>query len=88
MSMVQLRALAKENNLRGYSRLRKNDLINMIFESSKVISNESKDENKDENKTIKLTKNKRKNISQKASKLSNKSNNLIDINDLKSQRMI
>ena len=34
MNMVQLRALAKENNLRGYSRLRKNDLINLIFGSS------------------------------------------------------
>ena len=38
MSMVQLRALAKENNLRGYSRLRKNDLINMIFESLKAMN--------------------------------------------------
>ena len=34
MNMVQLRALAKENNLRGYSRLRKADLINFINESS------------------------------------------------------
>ena len=87
MNMVQLRALAKENNLRGYSRLRKNDLINMIFESLRVTSNEVKDEIKDEDKTIKLTKNKRKKISQKASILSKKSKNLrIDINDLKSQK--
>ena len=43
MNMVQLRALAKENNLRGYSRLRKNDLINLIFGSSI-----KKDEHKDE----------------------------------------
>ena len=60
MSMVQLRALAKENNLRGYSRLRRNDLINTIFESLRVTSNETKDEIKDEDKTIKSTKNKRK----------------------------
>ena len=89
MNMVQLRALAKENNLRGYSRLRKNDLINMIFESLEVTNNkeEIKEEIKDENQTNKkLTRNKRKKISQKASKLSKKSKNLrIDINDLKSQ---
>ena len=72
MNMVQLRTLAKENNLRGYSRLRKNDLINMIFESLEVTNNkeEIKEEIKDENQTNKkLTRNKRKNISQKASKL-------------------
>ena len=33
MNMAQLKALAKENNLRGYSRLRKADLINFINES-------------------------------------------------------
>ena len=84
--MVQLRALAKENNLRGYSRLRWNDLINMIFESLEVTNN--KDEIKDENQTNKkLMRNKRKKISQKASKLSKKSKNLrIDINNLKSQK--
>ena len=94
MNMVQLRALAKENNLRGYSRLRKNDLINLIFESLKVTTNkekikdETKDEIKDEYQTNKkLTRNKRKKISQKASKLSKKSKNLrIDINNLKSQK--
>ena len=86
MNMVQLRALAKENNLRGYSRLRKNDLINMIFESLEVINN--KEEIKGENQTNKkLMRNKRKKISQKASKLSKKSKNLrIDINNLKSQK--
>ena len=90
MNMVQLRALAKENNLRGYSRLRKNDLINMIFELLEVGNNEEeiKEEIKDENQmNKKLTRNKRKKISQKASKLSKKSKNLkIDINDLKSQK--
>ena len=92
MNMVQLRALAKENNLRGYSRLRKNDLINMIFESLEVTNNkeEIKDKIKDENQTNKkLMRNKRKKISQKASKLSKKSKNLrIDINDLNYKRMI
>ena len=68
MNMVQLRALAKENNLRGYLRLRKNDLINMIFESLEVTNNkeEIKEEIKDENQmNKKLTRNKRKKISQK-----------------------
>ena len=63
MNMVQLRALAKENNLRGYSRLRKNDLINMIFESLEVTNNkeEIKEQIKDENQTNKkLTRKKRK----------------------------
>ena len=86
MNMVQLRALAKENNLRGYSRLRKNELVNMIFESLEVTNN--KEEIKDENQTNKkLMRNKRKKISQKDSKLSKKSKNLrIDINNLKSQK--
>ena len=90
MNMVQLRALAKENNLRGYLRLRKNDLINMIFESLEVTNNkeEIKEEIKDKNQTNKkLMRNKHKKISQKASKLSKKSKNLrIDINYLKSQK--
>ena len=67
MDMVQLRALAKENSLRGYSRLRKNDLIDVIFESLEVNNNkeEIKDEIKDENQmNKKLTRNKRKKISQ------------------------
>ena len=33
MNMTQLRSLAKERNLRSYSRLRKADLINFINES-------------------------------------------------------
>ena len=82
MNMVKLRALAKENNLRGYSRLRKNELINMIFESLEVTNNREEIQT---NK--KLTRNKRKKISQKASKLLKKSKSLrIDINDLKSQK--
>ena len=89
MNMVQLRALAKENNLRGYSRLRKNDLINLIFGST-IKKDEIKDEtNKSEIKESnkELTKSQRKRMSQKASKLSKKSKNLrIDINNLKSQK--
>ena len=88
MNMVQLRSLAKENNLRGYSRLRKNDLINFInagiFEST-INKNEVKDETISHNKE--LTKNQCKRMSQKASKLSKKSKSLrIDINNLKSQK--
>ena len=33
MNMKKLRSLAKERNLRGYSRLRKADLINFLMES-------------------------------------------------------
>ena len=33
MNIIQLRSLAKERNLRGYSRLRKADLIDFINES-------------------------------------------------------
>ena len=33
MNMNQLRSLAKERNLRGYSRLRKADLINFLREN-------------------------------------------------------
>ena len=92
MNMVQLRSLAKENNLRGYSRLRKNDLINFInagiFEST-INKNEVKDEVKDQNYLTqqRTNQNQRKRMSQKAYKLSKKSKNLrIDINNLKSQK--
>ena len=85
MNMIQLRALAKGNNLRGYSRLRKNDLINLIFGSSIKKDETNKDEIRESNKE--LTKNQRKRMSHKASKLSTKSKNLrIDINNLKSQK--
>ena len=53
MNVVQLRALAKENNLRGYSRLRKNDLINLIFGSLNVTI--KKDEIKDEHNKFDFT---------------------------------
>ena len=73
MNMVQLRALAKENNLRGYSRLRKNDLINLIFEST-IKKDEIKDETnkgeiKKQHSNKELTKSQRKRMPQKASKI-------------------
>ena len=100
--MVQLRALAKENNLRGYSRLRKADLINFINESlykdeppkNEVPLDESqahyepKDKSREQHQNDKtLSKRQRKRNAQKASKFSKKSKNLrIEINDLKSQK--
>ena len=53
MNMVQLRALAKGNNLRGYSRLIKNDLINLIFESLNVIITKDEIENETKDQTSK-----------------------------------
>ena len=89
MNMVQLRALAKENNLRGYSRLRKADLINFINESMGSTRDPSEHSHKDEppkdetlvpkeqpQKDNKLTKRQRKQNAQKASKLSKTSKNL------------
>ena len=87
MNMVQLRALAKENNPRGYSRLRKNDLINLITTS---IPQKNRDTSKEELRkepNKELTRRQRKRIAQKASKESKKSKNLrIDINNFKSQK--
>ena len=39
MNMTKLRSLARERNLRGYSRLRKADLINLLHENLRVSSN-------------------------------------------------
>ena len=44
MNMVQLRGLAKEYKLTRYSRLRKAELINLIYESSNEVSNEVSNE--------------------------------------------
>ena len=91
MNMNQLRLLAKDHNLRGYSRLRKADLINFLRE------NESPNSSGDEIKqpieqplsgaiTSTLTKRQLKHRRNKASKLSKNSKNLrIEIDDLKSQ---
>ena len=38
MNMNQLRSLAKERNLRGYSRLRKVDLIKFLRENEPIVS--------------------------------------------------
>ena len=96
MNMVQLRALAKGHNLRGYSRLRKADLINFINESipedeppkdESRTHHEPREQPQKDDENTKLSKRQRKRMAQKASKLSKKSKNLrIEINDLKSQK--
>ena len=88
--MKQLRSLAKERNLRGYSRLRKADLINFLCKNKPI--NASINSNGDEIKQPieqpieqHLTKRQLKRRRNKASKLSKKSKNLkIEIDDLKS----
>ena len=91
MNMNQLRSLAKEHKLRGYSRLRKADLINFIAESFREslreIEEPQKDENNNEIMNNILTKCQLKRRRNKASKLSKRSKNLrIEIDDLKSQK--
>ena len=97
MNMAQLRSLAKERNLRGYSRLRKADLINFINESlceepinnptNEITEQPQKDEILSEASSKALTKRQLKRRRNKASKLSKKSKNLrIEIDDLKSQK--
>ena len=96
MNMVQLRALAKGHNLRGYSRLRKADLINFINESIREdeppkdesrVHHEPREQPQKDDENTKLSKRQRKHMAQKASKLSKKSKNLrIEINDLKPQK--
>ena len=39
MNMTELRSLAREHNLRGYSRLRKADLITLLHKNLRVSSN-------------------------------------------------
>ena len=88
--MKELRSLAKEHNLRGYSRLRKADLINFLRENEPT--NASPNLNGDEvEQPIKqpieqpLTKRQLKRRRSKAAKLSKKSKNLrIEFDDLKS----
>ena len=91
--MAELRALAKEIKLKGYSRLRKDGLIKVINEAYKEEVTSYKTPKKkflprNNPKNIKkLTKRQNKRASQKASKLSKKSKNLrIDINNFKSRR--
>ena len=88
MNMKELRSLAKERNLRGYSRLRKADLINFLCE------NEPNDEieqpiEKPLNDELSgaLTKQQLKHGRNKASKLSKMAKKLrIEIDDLKSKK--
>ena len=93
MNMAELKALAKENKLKSYSRLRKDELIKLINDAYKeeVTSYKTPKEEvptkERPQKDKKLTKRQNKHASQKASELSKKSKNLkIDINNLKSQR--
>ena len=94
MNMNELRSLAKECNLRGYSRLRKADLINLLCLNVRV----SPDANRvpeiehiekqpiEQPLTNTLTKRQLKRRRNKASKLSKKAKNLrIEIDDLRSQ---
>ena len=82
MNMTELRSLVRERNLRGYSRLRKADLINLLHENLRVSSNTTLGPQTEKP----LTKRQLKHRRNKASKLSKKAKNLrIEIDDLKSQ---
>ena len=88
--MNELRSLAKEHNLRGYSRLRKADLINLLRLNVRVSPNENRvpeiEQPIEQLLTNTLTKRQLKFRRNKASKLSKKAKNLrIEIDDLKSQ---
>ena len=91
MNMNELRSLAKERNLRGYSRLRKVDLINLLRlyvrvspDANRVLEIEHIEQ--PEQPLTTLTKRQLKRRRNKASKLSKKSKTLrIEIDDLKSQ---
>ena len=85
MNMDELRSLAKERNLRGYSRLRKVDLINLLRTHIPVSPDATLGvDNQTEPKP--LTKRQIKHRRNKASTLSKRTKNLrIEIDDLKSQ---
>ena len=97
MNMNELRSLAREGNLRGYSRLRKADLINLLCLNVRVSPNanrvpeiaepiEQTIEQTMEKPLNTLTKCQLKRRRNKASKLSKKARSLrIEINELKSQ---
>ena len=99
MNMTELRSLARERNLRGYSRLRKAELINLLRENLRVSPNATWDPEAQSVGTAQgpgrsplgqqteqpLTKHQLKHRRNKASKLSKKEKNLrIEIDDLKS----
>ena len=87
MNMNELRSLAREHNLRGYSRLRKTDLINLLCLNVRVSPNATRvPEIIEQPLTNTLTKRQLKRRRNKASKLSKKAKSLrIEIDDLKSQ---
>ena len=89
--MNGLRSLARERNLRGHSRLRKADLINLLCLNVRVSPNatrvpEINIEQPLEQPLNTLTKRQLKHRRNKASKLSKKARSLrIEIDNLKSQ---
>ena len=91
MNMNELRSLARERNLRGYSRLRKADLINLLHLNVRVSPNATRvpeiiEQPIEQPLTNTLTKRQLKPRRNKASKLSKKAKSLrIEIDDLKSQ---
>ena len=92
MNMNELRSLARECNLRGYSRLRKADLINLLRLNVRVSPNATRvneiatEQPIEQPLTNTLTKRQLKHRRNKASKLSKKARSLrIEIDDLKSQ---
>ena len=90
MNMNELRLLARERNLRGYSRLRKDDLINLLcthicISPDATLGADNQTEPKTEMPLTTLTKCQIKHRRNKASKLSKRTKNLrIEIDDLKS----
>ena len=93
--MNELRSLAKERSLRGYSRLRKADLINLLRlnvivspNANRVPEIEHIEQPIEQPLTNTLTKRMLKSRRNKASKLSKKLRNLrIEIDDLKEYMM-
>ena len=87
--MNELRSLARERNLRGYSRLRKADLINLLRTHIRVSPDATLGANNqtdEQTPLTTLTKRQIKRRRNKASKLSKRTKNLrIEIDDLKSQ---
>ena len=86
--MDELRSLARERNLRGYSRLRKADLINLLRTHTYLfyVSPDATLGADNQTEPKPLTKRQIKRRRNKASKLSKRTKNLrIEIDDLKSQ---
>ena len=85
MNMDELRSLAREHNLRGYSRLRKADLINLLCTHIRISPDATLGAN-NQTEPKPLTKCQIKHRRNKASKLSKRTKNLrTEIYDLKCQ---